>query len=303
MHKNIYLVCSFYKFIYLKDLENLKKDLLFFFKKKEIKGTILISNEGINGSLSLQNKNLDEVKNYIRKNVASEIFFKIQEHHSHAFLRLKGKIKKEIIKLGQKDINPSSKTGTLVKPENWYEIIDSENFIILDTRNNYESKIGTFKNSHKVNTENFTDFPNWFKENQSILDKKKIAMFCTGGIRCEKASNFLLNTGLKKVYQLEGGIINYLSKTKNQSKKWLGECFVFDERVSLNEKLDKGVSLQCFACRTPITKEDLQSKFYRKGISCPHCFNKTTKNQKKNFKEREKQINLAKIRGVKHLGS
>ena len=128
-------------------------------------------------------------------------------------------------------------------------------------------------------------------------------MFCTGGIRCEKASNFLLNTGLKKVYQLEGGIINYLSKTKNQSKIWLGECFVFDERVSLNEKLDKGVYLQCFACRTPITKEDLQSKFYRKGISCPHCFNKTTKNQKKNFKEREKQINLAKIRGVKHLGS
>ncbi len=303
MHKNIYLVCSFYKFTYLKDLENLKKYLLNFFKEKDIKGTILISNEGINGSLSLKTKNLNELKNHLTKKICSQLFFKIQEHHSHAFLRLKVKIKKEIVKLGQNNINPSSKTGILVKPEDWDEIIDNENFIILDTRNNYESKIGTFKNSHKVNTENFTEFPKWFKKNQNILDKKKIAMFCTGGIRCEKASNFLLNTGKKKVYQLEGGIINYLSKTKNQSKNWLGECFVFDERVSINEKLNKGVYLQCFACRTPITRKDLQSKFYRKGISCPNCFNKTTKKQKNNFKEREKQINLAKKRGVKHLGS
>jgi len=182
-------------------------------------------------------------------------------------------------------------------------LTEQKDVVIVDTRNIYESKIGTFKDSLKPNTNNFTEFPEWIKKNKSLLKNRKVAMFCTGGIRCEKATTFLLKNGFKNVCQLEGGIINYFEKTKNNNKKWSGECFVFDERVTINENLDKGIFSQCFACRSAITLDDMESKSYIEGISCPHCFSNTSTKQKESFSERQKQVNIAKIKGIKHLGS
>ena len=180
------------------------------------------------------------------------------------------------------------------------KIVNDEKFVIIDTRNDYESEIGSFKNSIKTNTKNFTEFPKWFKRNKKILDDKKIAMFCTGGIRCEKASNFLLNKGIKNVYQLEGGIINYLSKTKNRNKNWHGECFLYLMKGSINDKLQKGIYSQCFACRSPVTKSEMSSSFYKKGVSCPHCYKKTSRKKKKDLKkERDKlKLQLKKVLNI-----
>ena len=304
MHKkNGFVVCSFYKFIPLNRLETLKSKLFQFFKENNSKGTILISKEGINGSLSFKKEQTKNIKFFLEETCSTGFSFKIQNHSTHVFLRLKIKIKKEIIRLGEFHLAPKIKTGILVAPKKWDELINEENVTIIDTRNDYESEIGSFKNATKTNTNNFTEFPNWVKNNSSDLKKKKIAMFCTGGIRCEKASAFLLNNGYKKVYQLKGGIINYLKITKNKNQKWLGECFVFDERVSLQENLKKGDFFQCYACRSAITKKEMKSKFYKEGISCPKCFKLTSNEKKKNFAERQKQVKLAKKKGIKHLGS
>ena len=172
---------------------------------------------------------------------------------------------------------------------------------MIDTRNHYESSIGSFNKSLKVNSKNFREFPNWFDKNKNKFKDKKIAMFCTGGIRCEKATNYAIKSGFKDVYQLEGGIINYLEKTKNNKKLWMGECFVFDERVSVNKDLKKGNYDQCFACRYPVTKQEKLSTLYVEGVSCPKCFNIKSDQQKKKYKERQKQIIIAKKKGLKHL--
>tara|TARA_Y100001954_G_scaffold216883_1_gene248491 strand:+ start:477 stop:1388 length:912 start_codon:yes stop_codon:yes gene_type:complete len=303
MHKKNFYICSFYKFTNLNNLDELKKDMVVFFKKNNVRGTILIGNEGINGSISLKKEMFNNFKTFLETLLSTKLFLKIQLHNFHAFLRLKVKIKKEIIKLGEMNVDPKILTGNSISPTLWDKIIHDENFVIIDTRNDYESEIGSFKNSIKANTKNFTEFPKWFKRNKKVFYNKKVAMFCTGGIRCEKASNFLLNKGIKDVHQLEGGIINYLSTTKNNSRNWYGECFVFDERVSINDKLQKGIYSQCFACRSPITESEINSTFYKKGVSCPHCYKKTSKKKKEGFEERERQIKIAKKKGIKHLGS
>ena len=302
MH-NCYKIISFYEFITLYNLEQQKSNLLNFLKKKKCKGTILIANEGINGTISVSADNYKEIIKFIQNLLRREIDFKIQSHSYHAFLRLKVKIKNEIIKLGEKNIFPQKITGNRINPNQWDTLISNKNVVLIDTRNIYESRIGTFKGSIPINSSNFTEFPEWVKKNKKLIKNKKIAMFCTGGVRCEKASSYLINHGFKDVFQLSGGILGYFKKTKNINKNWTGECFVFDERVSLTEKLSKGNYDQCFACRHPINQKDKNSKNYKKGIHCPHCFDQTTSLQKKNFEERNKQIELAKRKGIKHLGS
>jgi|TARA_B100000287_G_scaffold151228_1_gene143047 UPF0176 protein len=302
MHNN-YKIISFYEFIKLNNLEQQKSKLFNFLRKKNSKGTILIANEGINGTISVSKDNYKEIVKFINKLLKKEIDFKIQSHSEHAFLRLKIKIKNEIIKLGKKNIFPQKITGNRITPSEWDKLISKKNVVLIDTRNIYESRIGTFKGSILVNSSNFTEFPKWVKKNEKKIKNKKIAMFCTGGVRCEKASSYLINQGFKDVFQLSGGILGYFKKTKNVNKNWNGECFVFDERVSLTEKLSKGNYDQCFGCRSPIDQEDKKSKNYKKGIYCPHCFNMTTSLQKKSFEERHKQIELAKKKGIKHLGS
>jgi|TARA_B100000287_G_scaffold342028_1_gene328649 UPF0176 protein len=302
MHKKIKII-SFYEFIRLNNLEQLKIKLYKFLRKKSSRGTILLAREGINGSISIKNEYREDFTSFINNLLQKKLTYKIQSHSNHVFIRLKVKIKKEIIKMGQKNIFPQDKTGNYVNPDEWDDLVSNKNVILLDTRNDYESKIGTFKGSTCVNSFNFTEFPRWVKENQKRIKNKKIAMFCTGGVRCEKASSFLIKEGFEDVCQLEGGIISYLKKTKNRKRNWVGECFVFDERVSLNVKLFKGNYDQCFGCRSPISENDKVSKNYKKGVYCPNCINKTTIQQKKNFEERSKQIDLAKKKGIKHLGS
>ena len=304
MHKKReYKIISFYEFINLTEIEQLKFELLDFLKKRAAKGTIIIAREGLNGTISIRENYSLEFKNLINKILKKRVFFKIQNHFEHVFLRLKVKVKSEIIRMGQKNIYPNINTGLHVSSDEWDELIADKNTLLIDTRNNYESKIGTFKGSILVNSSNFTEFPKWVRKNQKKMKNKKVAMFCTGGVRCEKASSYLRKNGFKNIFQLEGGIISYFKKTKNKKKNWIGECFVFDERVSITENLSKGNYDQCFACRTPINDKDKNSKMFKKGISCPNCYKLTTIKQKKNFEERNKQISLARKKGIKHLGN
>ena len=304
MHnKTEYKVISFYEFINLNKIEQLKFKLKDFLTRKKAKGTILIAREGLNGTISIEKNHSLEFKNFVNKVLNKKVFFKIQNHFEHVFLRLKVKIKPEIIRMGQKNIHPNLNTGLHVNSDEWDKLITDKQTILIDTRNNYESKIGTFKGSILVNSSNFTEFPKWVKKNQKKIKNKKLAMFCTGGVRCEKASSYLKKNGFKNVFQLEGGIISYFQQTKNKRKNWIGECFVFDERVSITENLSKGSYDQCFACRTPINEKDKNSEMFKKGISCPNCYEITTIKQKKSFEERNKQISLAKKKGIKHLGN
>tara|TARA_B100000941_G_C28446942_1_gene522863 strand:- start:207 stop:1118 length:912 start_codon:yes stop_codon:yes gene_type:complete len=303
MHKKKFIVSSFYKFVYLRNPNFVKKKLSIDLKKFDIKGTFIIGKEGINASFSVSARQFEKIKSLIKTLISKEIKFKNQFDNKHSFLRLKIKEKKEIVSLGQKNIFPEKMTGAFVQPDSWDKFISDPNSIIIDTRNKYESDIGTFKSSVKTKTTNFRQFPIWFKKNKKKLFKKKIGMFCTGGIRCEKASNFLINEGYKNIFQLEGGIIEYLKKTKNKNKLWQGECFVFDERVSLNDKLEKGLFSQCFACRSAISYVDTKSKYFKQGVSCPKCFKEKSKKQKARYNERRKQIQIAKKKGIKHIGS
>ena len=304
MHKKTeYKVISFYEFINLTKIEQLKSEIHDFLKKKKAKGTILLAREGLNGTISIKKNHSLEFKKFINKVLNKKVFFKTQNHFEHVFLRLKVKIKPEIIRMGQKNIHPNLNRGLHVDSDEWDKLITDKQTILIDTRNNYESKIGTFKGSILVNSSNFTEFPKWVKKNEKKIKNKKIAMFCTGGVRCEKASSYLKKNGFKNVFQLDGGIISYFQQTKNKSKNWIGECFVFDERVSITENLSKGNYDQCFACRTPINEKDKNSEMFKKGISCPNCYEITTIKQKKSFEERNKQISLAKKKGIKHLGN
>lgn len=303
MHKSkSFEIISFYEFINLRDLKQLKLIFSKFLKSNNFKGTVIIANEGINGTISCENGKVKEFLKFVNKIIEKQINVKIVNHSSHPFLRLKIKIKKEIIRMGEKDINPLENTGIYISPSKWDEFISDPSVINIDTRNIYESEIGTFKNSILTNTKNFTEFPNWIKKNKKLIENKKIAMFCTGGIRCEKASSYLMKKGFKNVFQLDGGIISYLKKTKNKNKKWQGECFVFDERVAVRDNLSKGNYDQCFACRSAVTEKDKSSIDYKKGVYCPKCKYQTTKKQKKGFEERTKQISIAKKKGFNHLG-
>ena len=304
MHnKTDFKVISFYEFINLTKIEQLKSELLHFLKKRNAKGTILLANEGLNGTISIKKIYDLEFKNFIDKIVNKKIFFKTHNYSKHVFLRLKVKIKSEIIRMGEKNISLNKDRGLHISPNKWDKLIEDKNTLLIDTRNSYESKIGTFKGSILVNSSNFTEFPKWVKKNEKKIKNRKIAMFCTGGVRCEKASSYLKKSGFTDVFQLEGGIISYFQQTKNKNKNWVGECFVFDERVSVRENLTKGNFDQCFACRTPINDKDKSSGMYKKGISCPSCYKMTTIKQKKSFEERNKQISLAKKKGIKHLGN
>ena len=301
MHQE-YIVSNFYKFLKLNNIDEIKIKLKNKLEGLDIKGSFLLGNEGVNGSFSVKIEDFKRTVSIINSVFKKKFKFKSQFYHSHVFLRLKIKIKKEIVTIGKKSVQPSSVSGKYLSPEEWEQTINCEDVIVIDTRNHYESSIGSFVSSIKVNSNNFREFPSWFDKNKNKFEKKKIAMFCTGGIRCEKATNYVIKSGFKDVFQLEGGIINYLQKTRNTKKLWEGDCFVFDERVSINKALEKGKYNQCYACRYPLTKQEMTSKLYIEGVSCPKCFDLKSDKQKRKYKERQKQINIAKIKGIKHIG-
>ena len=302
----MYKIAALYKFAEVGNPEKAQIEIRANLKVLSIHGTILVGQEGINGTISGSKDNIDKAIAYIRqlKNF-NDTDIKFSEASINPFARLKIKLKKEIVTIGDKTVKPQEVTGNYIDPKDWNDLIDDNNTILIDTRNDYECAIGTFKNAINPKTVRFRDFPKWVKtQNFSNEDKKnkKIAMFCTGGIRCEKASSFMMNDGFKDVNHLKGGVLKYFEDVPEKKSLWLGECFVFDDRVSVRHDLKVGSYDMCHGCRMPITDADKKSNNYIKGVACPKCFSQKTEKQKSRYMSRKKQIDLAKTRNKKHLG-
>lgn len=296
-------VAALYKFVSLPDYEALKPKILDQLLSRGIRGTLLLALEGINGTVSGDREQLIEFLEWLQADVRfAGIDFKLSYHREQPFNRTKVKLKKEIVTMGVADVDPNNVVGTYVEAADWNELISDPETLLIDTRNNYEVNIGTFENSINPNTETFREFPDYIKQNFDPKTHKKVAMFCTGGIRCEKASAFMKQQGFDEVFHLKGGILKYLETVDQQETLWKGECFVFDERVAVNHNLEKGQYDQCHACRHPITENDKALPEFIAGVSCPRCYESLTLEQKLRFQEREKQVQLAKQRGETHIG-
>ncbi len=300
-----FLIAAFYKFTKVSLLSEFQTEFYKFLENLSIKGTVLLAEEGINGTVSGSSESIAKFKNFLfDKDLLSESDFKVSSADFMPFPRLKVKLKKEIVTIGNCEINPGEKVGEYVDPLDWNQLITGEDVLVLDTRNTYEVSIGSFEGAIQPETTNFREFPEWAETEGSKLPKdKKIAMFCTGGIRCEKASSLLKDKGFEKVYHLKGGILNYLEKVKPEESLWNGECFVFDDRVALNHKLEQGSYDLCHGCRMPITEDDKLSAKFIRGVSCAHCYDNKTEEQKRRYADRQMQIDLAKSRNQKHIGS
>ena len=301
-----YIISTFYKFLVLENYKELKIKFDKFLSKTNIKGTILLANEGVNGTIAGSESDLKKFFLYISKfSQFKDITPKFSSSNKNPFLRMKVRLKKEIVTIGLPDVSPSNLVGKYLNVEEWNEFLNESDSMIIDTRNNYEVSIGTFKNSINPKIKSFRDFPKWVQKNlidKKVSKKSKIGMFCTGGIRCEKSTSYLKQLGFENVFHLDGGILKYLENVKSDENEWKGECFVFDYRVSLNDSLEKGEYDMCYACRMPLSKENKKNKHYLKGQSCEYCYDQTTIKQKKRFNEREKQIKLSKVKNLKHLG-
>lgn len=302
-----YLTAALYKFVSLPDFQSLQAPILAKCQQHHIKGTLLLAEEGINGTIAGLAGDIHQVLQYLRDDALFQQRFADLEHKEsyadeHPFYRMKVKLKKEIVTLGVPGVSPTKQVGTYVKPEDWNALINDPDVVLLDTRNDYEVHIGTFKNAVDPRTTTFREFPEFVANNLDKNKNKKVAMFCTGGIRCEKASSFMLAQGFEEVYHLQGGILKYLETIPEAESLWQGECFVFDQRVGVKHGLAVGDYDQCYACRMPLSKEELQSPQYSAGVSCPHCFDKISTEKRAALMERQKQVQLAKKRGETHIG-
>jgi UPF0176 protein len=298
------VVCALYKFVTLENFQALRQPLHNVMEASQVRGTLLLAHEGINGTIAGSRAAIDSVLGWLRSDPRlTDIDCKESFTDSLPFNRTKVKLKKEIVTMGVEGIDPKRVVGTYINPEDWNKLISEPDVILVDTRNDYEFKVGTFKNAINPKTESFREFPGFVKENLHPEKHKKVAMFCTGGIRCEKSTAFLKEQGFDEVYHLKGGILKYLEEVPAQETLWEGECFVFDERVTVNLQLEKGSYDQCNACRIPITEADKASAKYQQGVSCPHCYDKVAPARKIRFIEREKQMELARQRGEAHIGT
>ena len=302
----MYSVAALYKFSSIKEPEKLQNQIRDKLKGLSIYGTILVGEEGINGTISGKDLKIESALAYIKSIQGfSQIDIKFSQSEVNPFVRLKIKLKKEIVTIGDKSINPNKIVGDYIDPKNWNNLISDKDTILIDTRNDYEYSIGTFKNAINPNTVKFREFPEWVK-NQNFTESekknKKVAMFCTGGIRCEKASSMMMKDGFKNVIHLKGGILNYFESIDQKDSLWEGECFVFDDRVSVKHDLKVGTYDMCHGCRMPITDLDKESKEFIRGVACPKCFNSTTEEQKARYMSRQKQVDIAKKRNQKHIG-
>ncbi|HEY7885709.1 MAG TPA: rhodanese-related sulfurtransferase [Cellvibrionaceae bacterium] len=301
---NQIIVAALYKFVSLPDFEVLSEPLKDECLRLGLKGTLLLAEEGINGTVSGDRKGIDGLLAYLK---ADSRFVGLEHKESlydeQPFYRMKVKLKKEIVSMGVEGIDPNHIVGTYVKPADWNALISDPEVLVVDTRNHYEYAIGTFARAIDPETETFREFPAYVKQHLDPAQHKKVAMFCTGGIRCEKATAFMKEQGFNEVYHLEGGILKYLEQVPAEQSLWQGECFVFDNRVAVDHELQKGSYDQCHGCRHPITEQDKQSPLYMQGVSCPRCHDKLTDLQKLRFAERQKQIGLARARNQVHLGA
>jgi len=296
-----YTVAALYKFVSLPDYAALQPWLKAMGEHLDIRGTILLATEGINGTIAGTDDAIHALLHYLRADPRmSELDAKFSGSEEQPFLRFKVRLKREIVTLGVEGTDPNKQVGTYINPDNWNTVISDPNTVVIDTRNSYEIGVGTFKGAIDPNTESFRDFPTWVEQNRAQLEGKRVAMFCTGGIRCEKASSYMLSKGFPDVMHLKGGILKYLETQPEDSSLWQGDCFVFDQRVAVGHGLSETNWTQCFACRTPLSPDDCQSTHYVKGVSCPHCFKPDSDVTR--FEERQRQIDLAKQRSEPHLG-
>ena len=298
------VVAALYRFAKFPDYESFREPLLEILLTHEVRGTLLLAAEGINGTIAGNKIGIDAVLTWLAKD---HRFAGIQAKESYVdenpFYRTKVKLKKEIVTMGVEDIDPTPIVGTYVDAKDWNALIADPEVLLLDTRNQYEVEIGTFENAINPKTDSFREFPEYVRNNLDPKVHKKVAMFCTGGIRCEKSTAYLKQHGFEDVFHLKGGILKYLEEQSEDGTKWQGECFVFDNRVTVNHKLEKGNYDQCHACRRPILEKDKGSEFYQKGVSCHHCYDKHSKQQIKRYAERERQMQLAEQRSEAHIGA
>jgi UPF0176 protein len=295
----MFTVFGFYKF---KKIKFLKKNKSLFQKeisKKNVKGTIILSSEGINGTIAGKKDNIIKIIKILKRKFELKDFDgkNISQSRFQPFHKGKIKIKNEVVPLGLKINSKNKKLSRYISGKSWNKLISNKETLVIDARKPFEYDVGTFKNSINPNIQNFRDFPKYLKKIDKI---KPVAMFCTGGIRCEKASIFLKRKGFKNVFQLKGGILNYLDKIEKKDSLWKGECFVFDNRISLKHKLKQGSFSICSGCRTPLSIQDKKSNKYEEGVSCSRCYDTLTNTQKSRFRMRQNQINVAKKSGRKH---
>ena len=298
------VVAALYRFVTLDDFDALREPLLTVCQEQGVKGTLLLAHEGINGTIAGSRAGIDAVIAWLRADDRmADLSWKESFDEAQPFYRMKVKLKREIVTMGVSDVDPNEVVGTYVKPTDWNTLISDPDVLLIDTRNDYEVEIGTFKGAVDPNTKTFREFPDYVKQNVDPARHKKVAMFCTGGIRCEKASSYMKQQGFEEVYHLEGGILKYLEEVPQEQSLWQGECFVFDNRVTVKHDLTAGSFDQCHGCRRPISDEDKQSELYEKGVACPHCFDELTEDQKARFRERQKQVELARQRHEAHIGA
>lgn len=297
-------VAAFYRFVPLNRIDNLQREISDICRRSGLLGTILLAQEGINGTIAGDAEELDKLFVFLGRYPGLEdLDRKISYCNRNPFYRMKVRLKKEIVTLGVDGIDPRKGTGEYVAPEYWNELISQPDVRLVDTRNDYEVGLGTFAGAENPETRSFRDFPAWVEANLAKDKDQKVAMFCTGGIRCEKSTALLKELGYKNVYHLEGGILNYLEKVPPEESMWRGDCFVFDNRVTVDHDLTEGRYELCPACRMPLSEADRDSPQFEKNVSCPKCFDRLTPERRASLEERGRQIELAAARGEKHLGS
>jgi UPF0176 protein len=300
----MFTIAALYKFVALPDYKELQPKILKACLDNNVQGTLLLAEEGINGTVAGSDEGIQTLLSFLKSDPRlAELSHKEAQNEEQPFYRMKVRLKKEIVTLGAPGTDPNKMVGAYIKPQDWNEVISDPDTILIDTRNDYEVAVGTFKGAINPKTQTFREFKQYVSENLDKDKHKKVAMYCTGGIRCEKSTSYLLREGFEEVYHLDGGILQYLEDVPEEESTWEGECFVFDQRVTVNHQLEKGSYDQCFACRYPITEEDKQSRLYEKGVSCPHCHDELTNTKRARFAERQKQIELAKKRGETHIGN
>ncbi|VVH60209.1 Rhodanese domain protein UPF0176 [uncultured Gammaproteobacteria bacterium] len=296
-------ICALYQFVRLDDFAEFRTPLRALMDDLEIKGTLLLALEGLNGTVAGTQDAIEKLVKFLEDDGRfNHLEIKFSYAQNLPFKRLKVKLKKEIVTLGVQHVDPLASVGTYVKPKDWNALISDPDVLLIDTRNDYEYNIGSFQGAINPNTETFREFPAYTKEHLEQYRDRKVAMFCTGGIRCEKSTAYLKSQGFKEVYHLQGGVLKYLEEVDKADSMWNGECFVFDERVAVKHNLEQGQYDQCHACRYPITDADKQHQHYEKGVACPRCFGTRSTEQLNRYKERQHQIELAKARGEEHIG-
>ncbi|QJQ95514.1 MULTISPECIES: rhodanese-related sulfurtransferase [Halomonadaceae] len=295
------VVAALYKFVTLEDYQALREPLLDVMQANGVKGTLLLANEGINGTVAGTREGIDALLAWLKADPRLvDIDHKESLCDEPPFYRTKVKLKKEIVTIGVDGIDPNQRVGTYVEPSQWNDIISDPEVLVIDTRNDYEVAIGSFEGAIDPKTKSFREFPKYVREHYDPAKHKKVAMFCTGGIRCEKASSFMLGEGFEEVYHLKGGVLKYLEEVPEEQSLWRGECFVFDNRVTVRHDLSEGDFEQCHACRMPVSAEEMQSGRYQPGVSCPHCWDSLPEKTRAAARERQKQIELARQRGEPH---